>query len=207
MRIVGGEWRGRPIEAPSGRDVTRPTTDRVREAMASMLLSARGLDLDGARVLDAYAGSGAMGLELLSRGAGWCTFVDIDRTAQARVRKNAASLGADPSDYVVIRGDVEALGGRPLRGAPFDIVLLDPPYATEAARVSALVERLARTGSLAEGALVVYERSDSAPGIEPVGFSAVKQKRYGITAVDLLRRDLDPAPTSPNVTKDTHERA
>ena len=189
MRIVGGEWRGRPIEAPVGRDVTRPTTDRVREAMASMLLSARGLDLGGARVLDAYAGSGAMGLELLSRGAAWCTFVDVDRAAQARVRRNAASLGADSSAHAVIRGDVEALSGRPLPGVPFDIVLLDPPYATEAARVSALVERLAQAGSLSEGALVVYERSDSAPGIAPAGFSAVKQKRYGITAVDLLRRD------------------
>lgn len=93
MRIVGGEWKGHPIEAPEGRDVTRPTTDRVREAVSSMLMSARGLTLDGASVLDAFAGSGALGLELLSRGAAHATFVDLDRGACARVRRNAPRWG------------------------------------------------------------------------------------------------------------------
>ena len=190
MRIVGGEWRGHPIEAPDGRDVTRPTTDRVREAVSSMLLSARGLSLAGARVLDAYAGSGALGLEMLSRGAAWCTFVDMDRSAQARVRRNATALGAAPASFAIGRGDVERMvGSGRLAGAPFDIALLDPPYATDAARVSALVEGLAAKGLLAAGALVLYERSSSAPTIEPEGFSPLKQKRYGITAVDLLRMD------------------
>lgn len=190
MRIVGGQWKGRPIEAPEGRDVTRPTTDRVREAVSSMLLSARGLSFDGAHVLDAYAGSGALGLELLSRGAAWCTFVDVDRAAQARVRRNAATLGASPGSYAIARGDVERLAasGR-VGGSPFDVVLLDPPYATDAARVTALVEALAHAGCLAPGALVLYERSSSAPAIEPVSFVSLKQKRYGITAVDLLRMD------------------
>ena len=89
MRIVGGKWRGRQIEAPEGRGVTRPTTDRMRESMASMILSARGLDLSGESVLDAFAGSGAMGLELLSRGAAHATFVDRDRGAVARLRRSA----------------------------------------------------------------------------------------------------------------------
>ena len=178
MRIVGGQWRGHPIEAPDGRDVTRPTTDRVREAVSSMLLSARGLSLDGARVLDAFAGSGAMGLELLSRGAAWCTFVDLDRGACARVRRNASALGADASALAVVRG-----------GAPFDVVVLDPPYATDAALVSGLVEALAQAGSLSAEALVLYERSASAPTLAPAGFVPLKQKRYGQTAVDLLGRD------------------
>ena len=105
MRIVGGKWKGHPIEAPDGRDVTRPTTDRVREAVSSMLLSARGLSLDYVRALDAFAGSGALGLELLSRGAAHVTFVDLDRGACARVRRNAGTLGAAPATFAVVRGD------------------------------------------------------------------------------------------------------
>ena len=100
MRIVGGEWRGRPLEAPEGRG-TRPTTDRMRETIASMVLSAFDLDLDGVSVLDAFAGSGAMGLEFLSRGARRCTFVDSDRKAAGVVRRNVAALGAQRSCSVV----------------------------------------------------------------------------------------------------------
>ena len=85
MRIVGGEWRGRPIESPRGRDISRPTTDRVREAIASMLESALDGGVEGSRVLDAFAGSGALGLELLSRGASQVTFFDLDRGASALV--------------------------------------------------------------------------------------------------------------------------
>ncbi|WP_308001836.1 16S rRNA (guanine(966)-N(2))-methyltransferase RsmD [uncultured Parolsenella sp.] len=189
MRIVGGQWRGHPIEAPDGRDVTRPTTDRVREAVSSMLLSARGLSLDGARVLDAFAGSGAMGFELLSRGAAWCTFVDLDRGACARVRRNASALGADAQSHAIVRGDALRLAGAGIQGAPFDVVALDPPYATDAALVSGLVEALDQTGSLSADTLVLYERSASAPALAPAGFVSLKQKRYGQTAVDLLGRD------------------
>ena len=96
MRIVGGKWRGRQIEAPDGRDVTRPTTDRTREQIASMILSAAGLDLSGTSVLDAFAGSGAMGLELLSRGAARATFLDRDRRAVARIKRTASSPGGRP---------------------------------------------------------------------------------------------------------------
>ena len=190
MRIVGGQWRGHPIEAPEGRDVTRPTTDRVREAMASMLLAARSLTLEGCRALDAYAGSGALGLELLSRGASWCTFVDVGRAAASRVRRNAQALGAAPATFAVVRGDVRRLAqaGR-VAGAPFDLVLLDPPYATAATEVSALVADLARAGLLAPRALVLYERDAAAPGLDVAGLVVAKQKRYGKTAVDLLACD------------------
>lgn len=189
MRIVGGQWKGRALEAPVGREVTRPTTDRVREAMCSMLLSACSLSFEGLHALDAFAGSGALGLELLSRGAEFVTFVDQDRKAAARVERNASTLSAAHSSYKVVRGDIIKLSCASVVGAPFDIVLLDPPYATTASDVAHLVEALDDAGSLGEGALVVYERSNSALPIEPLGFSPLKSKRYGQTAVDLLRKD------------------
>ena len=186
MRIVGGKWRGRAIEAPEGRGVTRPTTDRTREQIASMILSARGLDLSGDSVLDAFAGSGAMGLELLSRGAARATFVDKDRRAAARVKRTAASLGAISDEARCLGGDVFALAGRGLAGAPFDIVFLDPPYAVEARRVSELVALLLQTGQLRDGAVVVYEHAASENGLDCEGLALAKSKTHGITTVDLL---------------------
>lgn len=186
MRIVGGKWRGRRIEAPEGRDVTRPTTDRVRESIASMILSARGLELAGESVLDAFAGSGAMGLELLSRGAAHATFVDRNRGAVARLRRSAGALGAQSSELDVLGGDVFSLATRGLPGGPFHIVFLDPPYAFDAARVSGLVETLADSGQLAQGAVVVYERASDSPGLSTGLLELVKTKTQGTTAVDLM---------------------
>lgn len=186
MRIVGGKWRGRAIESPRGRDVTRPTTDRTREQVASMVLSARGLDLAGDSVLDAFAGSGAMGLELLSRGAAHATFVDADRRAVQRVRRTAASLGALPGEFDAIAGDACALAARGLPGAPFDVVFLDPPYAMPAGQVSRLVCALASTGQLCPGAVVIYERSAQGEPLECAGLVPVRAKTRGVTALDLL---------------------
>ncbi|MDO4429162.1 MAG: 16S rRNA (guanine(966)-N(2))-methyltransferase RsmD [Atopobiaceae bacterium] len=189
MRIVGGKWRGRQIEAPEGRGTTRPTTDRTREAIASMILSARGLDLTGDSVLDAFAGSGAMGLELLSRGAAHATFVDRDRRAAARVRRSAEALGAGEGEVRSLAGDVFSLVSRGLAGAPFDVVFLDPPYAVAAERVTALVDELAASGQLAPGAVVVYERAAEAGGLESSALRLVRTKEHGISAVDLLVAD------------------
>ena len=193
MRIVGGRWRGRSIEAPEGRGVTRPTTDRTREQIASMILSARGLDLSGESVLDAFAGSGAMGLELLSRGALRATFVDSDRRAVQRIRRSATALGAAQSEFCTTCGDVFALTRRGLVGAPFDIVFLDPPYAIEAERVSGLVSELVASGQLSAGATVIYEHASNARGLVCDGLELLKSKTHGITAVDLLvvRREED----------------
>lgn len=188
MRIVGGKWRGRRIEAPEGRGVTRPTTDRTREQVASMVLSARGLDLSGCSVLDAFAGSGAMGLELVSRGAARATLVDRDRRAAARIARTAAALGAGGDEVRALAGDVFALAARGLAGAPFDVVFLDPPYAVDAARVTALVDALATSGQLADDAVVVYEHAASAPGLGCAELSPVRVKEHGITAVDLYVR-------------------
>ncbi len=189
MRIVSGEWRGRKLGEPQGRDVTRPTTDRVREACASMVESALEDGIAGARVLDAFAGSGALGIEMLSRGAAWATFFDIDRPAAALVERNLSTFGCARSRYRVVIGDV-ALAARRARvvGAPFDLVLLDPPYAMAADEVSALVVALDQAGALAPGAVVHYEHAASAPGICPEGFELLREKRYGITAVDVLVR-------------------
>lgn len=186
MRIVGGRWRGRAIGAPEGRGTTRPTTDRARESMASMILSAAGLDLSGLSVLDAFAGSGAMGLELLSRGAERATFVERDRRVAGMVRRTAEGLGAGRDEARVVCGDVFSLADRGLPGAPFDVVFLDPPYALGAGRVGALVEGLAASGQLSPGAIVVYEHAASAPGLACACLEPRKTKTHGVTTVDLL---------------------
>ena len=187
MRIVGGRWRGKPLVAPEGRG-TRPTTDRTRESMASMVLSAFDLDLTDVSVLDAFAGSGALGLEMLSRGALSCTFVERDRRAAEVVKRNIKSVGASSAEARLTVGDVFRLAERgTLAGGPFGLVLLDPPYATEASLVAQLVDDLARAGLLADDALVLYERASDAPGLDLVGATLVRTKSRGTTATDLMR--------------------
>ena len=117
MRIVAGEWRGRRIEEPRGREVTRPTTDRVREACASMVEAALPTGIEGARVLDAFAGSGALGLEMLSRGAAFAAFFDIDRQAAALVGRNLAGVRCARERYRVTCGDVLAYAERRARSS------------------------------------------------------------------------------------------
>ena len=190
MRIISGQWRGRKIAEPQGRDVTRPTTDRVREAMASMVDSSRPDGISGARVLDAFAGSGALGIEMLSRGASFATFFDINRSAAALVRKNLESLSAPRSADRVFCGDCLASAARGrIEGAPFDLVMVDAPYALGAAPAVQLAEALAESGMLAPGALVLAEHAATDEGPRPCGFSLEREKRYGSTAVDLLRFD------------------
>ncbi len=186
MRIVGGMWRGKAFDAPQGRS-TRPTSDRMRESLASMILSAKDLDLDGCSVLDAFAGSGGVGLELLSRGASFCTFCEKDPKAAALVRKNCKALGAQPATWHVVTGDVHRLVGRAqCAGTPFDIVFLDPPYAMPVLEVASLLQELDRAHMLAPSCLVVYERSSDAASLEAGGFSVVRSKRHGTTCVDML---------------------
>lgn len=188
MRIVGGEWRGRKIGEPQGRDTTRPTTDRVREACASMIDSALPEGIEGIRVLDAFAGSGAMGLEMLSRGAAHATFFEIDRKASALVRSNVESLAGKGGRYKVVTGDVLLSAGRGrVPGGPFDLVVLDPPYAFGAETVEELLHNLDTSGVLAPGALALYEHDAHAPGARPEGFEVLREKSYGKIAVDLLR--------------------
>ena len=187
MRIVGGRWRGRALDAPEGRG-TRPTTDRVRESMASMVLSAFDLDLSEVRVLDAFAGSGAIGLELLSRGALSCTFVERDRRAAGVVKANIRTLGATGAQARVQVGDVLSLAARgAVACGPFALVVLDPPYALEAQTVTELVEGLRGAGQLEPGALVLYEHASDAAGLQLRDAQVVKQKKRGTTTVTLMR--------------------
>lgn len=193
MRIVGGKLRGRRFEAPEGRG-TRPTTDRMRETIASMVLSACGLDLADDSVLDAFAGSGGVGLELLSRGARHCTFCERDRRAAALLRRNCSALGVDKPAHTVLVGDVcrmaAGLGhGAGIAGAPFSVVFLDPPYAMPAADVAQLVDDLNRGGALVPQAVVVYERAAEGETLGVEGFVTLKSRKHGGTVVDVLQRE------------------
>lgn len=188
MRIVSGEWRGRKLFEPQGRDVTRPTTDRVREACVSMADSALEDGVEGARVLDAFSGSGALGIEMLSRGAAFCAFFDIDRGAAALVRKNLEAVRCGRERYRVTCGDVLAHAARGrIAGGPFDLVLIDAPYALGADPAERLLDSLSSSGLLAPRAVVLVEHAASDAGPRPEGFTVEREKRYGITAVDLLR--------------------
>jgi 16S rRNA (guanine966-N2)-methyltransferase len=163
----------------SGRG-TRPTTDRVRESLFNVL-TAR-LDLAGAAVLDLYAGSGALGLEALSRGAASAVFVESDRRAAAVITDNVRVLGA--TGAVVHCAPVAAvLATAPARQT--DVVFLDPPYEVASTDVEAVLSELADRGWLADGATVVVERSASSPVLVwPAGWSAGKERRYGDTRLE-----------------------
>ena len=180
MRIVAGVHRGRALKAPTGEAV-RPTADRVREALFSMLQSGRygGDRVQGARVLDACAGSGALGLEALSRGASYCTFVDNAAPAIAAIEANIAKLGEGARSRVV-RADATRLPPAPDHCS---LVFLDPPYADGI--VPAALASLAAGGWLAPDALVAVEHPARTP-LSADGFIAEASRTYGRTAVTLL---------------------
>ncbi len=152
MRIISGEWRSRVLRAPAGM-ATRPTSDRLRETLFNVLAP----EIRGARFADLFAGSGAVGLEALSRGAAHCTFVEKARPALAALRQNLDSLGVEVSRYTVLTGDagVELLRAE---SPTWDIVFLDPPYEDAEAYIRS-VQALARPGLLAEQALLVLEHA------------------------------------------------
>ena len=181
MRVIGGVWRGRRILAPQGRD-TRPTSDRVREAVFSTVYSLIG-DIAGLRVADLYAGSGALGIEALSRGAASCVFVDSDRAAVATIRRNLEGLGVGPTEAMVVQADAGRRGVLPGSATPVALLLADPPYRIDAAAFSQVMEALAACGALEADALVVYEHAADACAEWPTGFRAGVIRRYGTTAV------------------------
>lgn len=176
-RIVGGVAGGRRLSVPPRG--ARPTTDRVREALFNML--AARLDFDGLRVLDLYAGSGALGLEALSRGAASALFVESDRRAAEVITRNIAALALPGA--VVRRAAVAAVlaGG----GGPVDLVFADPPYEVPTAEVNSVLAALDRGGWLAPGAVVLVERPVQAPELTwPAGWTGRAARRYGDTRIE-----------------------
>ena len=178
MRVIAGQWRGRPLVAPKG-EATRPTADRTREALFSMLTSRVG-SFEGLTVADLFAGSGALGIEALSRGAAACLFVEQDRPALDALKANLAKLGT--------RQDVRATSvmALPLAAAPLDLILMDPPYGTGAGVVA--LDRLARLGWTGPATWISIE---TAKAEEPViaGFTVDASRVHGKARITLLRAD------------------
>ena len=184
MRIVGGESRGRPLCAPAG-DATRPTADRIRQSLFDRL----GQRCDGLAVLDLYAGTGALALEALSRGATRAVLVEQARPALVAIEKNIATLGYSDRCRLVRDDVTRALTSLAARGETFDLVFSDPPYALRAAQST--LDLLASHGLLAAGARVVLERDKrEAAATPPAGVALVDERSYGDTSVDLFERQI-----------------
>jgi len=177
MRIIAGEWRGRPLVAPKG-DTTRPTADRTRETLFSMLASRLG-SFEDLAVGDFFAGSGALGLEALSRGAAGCIFVEQDRAALDSLRANAEKLGIERPD--IRATSVLALGPAP---APLDLLMMDPPYGTGAGAVA--LDKLGRLGWVGAHSWISIE-TDRREDIEVKGFEVETVRDVGKARLHLLR--------------------
>ena len=185
MRIVAGSLKGRAIVAPEGRN-TRPTSDRARQAVFNVLEHASWAEpLRGARVIDLYAGSGALGFEAVSRGAAFCLFVEIEDDARGAIRENADAYGLMGRTRVHRRSATD-LGVRPgSAGEAFDIAFLDPPYAKGLGEQTLL--RLTEGNWLKPGAIVVFERGSDEPDIDTPGYERLDARDYGAARVLFLR--------------------
>ncbi|SDY55351.1 16S rRNA (guanine966-N2)-methyltransferase [Micromonospora pattaloongensis] len=184
-RIVAGTLGGRRLVTPAGAH-TRPTSDRVREALFSALNTM--IDLDGARFADLYAGSGAVGLEALSRGAGHVLLVEADAKAGRIIRDNVTALRAGEATRVVIGKVLTVLAAGP-DGDPYDVVFADPPYAVPDKEITAVLAALADGGWLAADAVVVVERSSRTGPVTWVdGITGERSRRYGETTLWYGRR-------------------
>ncbi|MFV0292381.1 MAG: 16S rRNA (guanine(966)-N(2))-methyltransferase RsmD [Paracoccus sp. (in: a-proteobacteria)] len=187
MRIIGGRLRGLKLADIGAGDPAahlRPTTDRVRETMFNLLINSLGIRLEGLRVLDLFAGTGALGLESLSRGAERVVFVDDGTTARALLRTNiekARAMGITD----IWRRDATRLG--PNRGTGYDLVFMDPPYGHGLGE--AALQSARDGGWLTQDVVIVWE--ESAPPVLPAGFTVLDQRRYGETLITILRHDKE----------------
>ncbi|NJC42185.1 16S rRNA (guanine966-N2)-methyltransferase [Brevundimonas alba] len=185
MRIVAGSLKGRAIVAPEGQG-TRPTSDRARQAVFNVLEHASWAEgLQGARVMDVYAGSGALGFEAISRGASFCLFVETDEDARGAIRENADAYGVMGRTRVHRRSAVD-LGVRPgSDGEAFDLAFLDPPYRKGLGEQT--LARLLEGNWLRPGAVVVFERGSDEPEIDTPGYERLDARDYGAARVLFLR--------------------
>ena len=178
MRIIAGEWRGRPIAAPKG-DTTRPTADRTREALFSMLTSRIG-SFEGMVVADLFAGSGALGLEALSRGAAHCLFAEQDKAALDALKANIAKLSAGPRSKIAAQS-VLSLGPAT---SPCDVILMDPPYHIGAGAVA--LDKLARLGWIGPQTWISLETAmHESPTLK--GFTVEAERKVGKARITLAK--------------------
>jgi 16S rRNA (guanine966-N2)-methyltransferase len=185
VRIVAGSLKGRSIVTPEGQG-TRPTSDRARQAVFNVLEHAAWAEpLDGMRVMDLYAGSGALGFEAISRGAAFALFVETDEEARGAIRENADAYGVMGRSRVHRRSAID-LGSRPgSDGEAFDLAFLDPPYRKGLGEQT--LARLLEGGWLKPGALVVFERGSDEPEIDTPGYQRLDARNYGAARVLFLR--------------------
>jgi 16S rRNA (guanine966-N2)-methyltransferase len=187
MRVVGGDLRGRALAAPKSQAI-RPTADRLRESLFNILAHAYGDPIGGARVLDLFAGTGALGIEALSRGAAFALFVDDGAEARALLRENVATLGLGGTTRI-FRRDATRLGpAHPIE--PLSLVFLDPPYGKGLAE-QALVSASAG-GWLAPDALIVVEEAKKSAFAAPSGFAEIERRGYDDTEFVMLRPATPP---------------
>lgn len=186
MRIVAGRFKGKALIAPDGQG-TRPTSDRARQAVFNILEHAAWApSLTGARVIDLFAGSGALGLEAVSRGAAFCLFVETDAEARGAIRDNVEAFGLFGATRIH-RRDATDLGQKPAAdGAPFDLAFIDPPYAKGLGPKA--VAALAEGGWLSPDALIVLEVGTSEATPDTPGFEVIDERVYGAAKVLFLGR-------------------
>ena len=181
MRVVGGEFRGRPLATPRDQSI-RPTTDRAREAVFNVLMHRFGEKLEGARVLDLFAGTGALGLEALSRGASYAVFIEESAEGRGLIRSNVEAFGLTGRTKI-FRRDATKLGEAGTM-APFGLLFADPPYGKGLGEQAL---RSARAGGwLAPGALCVVEEAAAAPFQLDEGFSVIDERNYGETVIRFI---------------------
>lgn len=185
MRVVSGAFRGKKLSAPPGI-TTRPTADRVKEALFNILASR--IDLSDIRVLDICAGTGALGIEALSRGAATCCFVESDRSVAAVLEKNIAAVKSTHRAEILVMDAVKALQALAARGLNFDLVFFDPPY--DSGLYTAILEVLDVRGLLSSGAVLVAECAVRNPLPESCGrLKLIDRRVYGTTALELFARE------------------
>ncbi len=189
MRIVGGRLRSRALVAPKSQAI-RPTSDRLRETLFNILLHAYGDPVAGARVLDLFAGTGALGLEALSRGANFALFVDEGAEARAILRENIATLGLGGVTRIFRRDAAKLGAAHPIE--PFSLAFVDPPYGKGLAE-QALASALAG-GWLASSALIVIEEAAQSRFVAPPGFAELERRPYDTTELIFLRPTPEPLP-------------
>ncbi len=184
MRIIGGKYSGRQLVAPKGRD-TRPTADRARESLFNLLAHRADFSFDGARVIDLYAGSGALGFEAISRGADFCLFVETDHEARGAIRNTIEALNLFGATRLH-RRSAASLGPKPSGvGGSFTLAFIDPPYRLDLVRPT--LESLKSGDWLTAGAIVIIEQGENEDPALIAGFEEVDRRVYGAAQIGVLR--------------------